>query len=348
MTSKTFPRLLLFAFLILPGSASAVNYTPNGEATVPSVCPRYVPSGPVSVMRNYQKIQNLVITASGVPAITINGFSGTQIRNVTILHEQAPGVLVENAPRTNIENVDIYNTGAPPSGAASTSDEINISCDGSPNLSVTNARLQRGSSGIYMLNCDNSKLSKIEGHDERGPFPRGQLVQWDKSNGGSLSDFSSENSLDDSWPEDLVNIYQSHNVKIRNGYVDGDNSPSGDGILVDQNSYQVTIQNVDAARQINGCFGVYGGGEYNVTMTGTRCMNTVCSSVRGAPLSGSLAWAVDPNSLGRIGITSSSYVALCNPGNIIFEDDKVRPLSIRAVASMVRRKPIRAKLCSAP
>jgi hypothetical protein len=43
--------------------------------------------------------------------------------------------------------------------------------------------------------CPHSRLSMIEGHDQRGPFPRGQLVQWNTSSDGLLEDFSNETSL---------------------------------------------------------------------------------------------------------------------------------------------------------
>ena len=57
-----------------------------------------------------------------------------------------------------------------------------------------------------------------------------RCVQFDKCNNSILEDFSCENS-NASWTEDNVNVYESDNVTVRRGVVDGNNSPSGDGIM---------------------------------------------------------------------------------------------------------------------
>ena len=49
----------------------------------------------------------------------------------------------------------------------------------------------------------------------RGPFPRGQCVQFDKCNSSVLEDFSCENDLNRSWTEDNVNVFESDNVTLR-------------------------------------------------------------------------------------------------------------------------------------
>ena len=54
--------------------------------------------------------------------------------------------------------------------------------------------------------------------------------QFDKSNNSILRDFSCEND-NSSWTEDNINVYESNNVTIQRGLVDGNNSPSGDGVM---------------------------------------------------------------------------------------------------------------------
>ncbi len=137
-------------------------------------------------------------------------------------------------------------------------------------------RLTRGSSGIYLVECPDSQLSFLEGHDFRGPFPRGQLVQWDKSNNGLLADFPVINPPG-SWPEDNVNIYQSSNVTVRRGFIDGNNSPSGVGVIFDGGPSTGLVEDVDAVRMGNGCFSDYDGGE-GVVFRRTRCRDNICGS----------------------------------------------------------------------
>lgn len=321
---------------------------PEDVSTVPRECDGRGVSGPITAAADDQVVENLVIRSTKGPALRVVGKRGVVLRNLTIFHEGAAGIELVDAPGATIENVDIYNVGAPPRGKADTAAEINILCQGSRDLTVRNVRLQRGSSGVYLLECPHSRLTGIEGRDFRGPFPRGQLVQWDKANGGALTDFSAVNSIARSWPEDIVNIYQSHDMTVARGVVDGNNSTSGDGVIVDDGSHDVTITDVDALRQMNGCFAVYGGGGYNVTMTRTRCSDTICRSPRGRPLSNGLAWAVDPASRGGIRIVRGRYSNLCNPTNILFDDEEVEVADNKPVRDQPLRTPFRAQLCSAP
>ncbi len=310
------------------------------------VCPTYTPSGPVTVTHDHQIIRALDITSTNGPGITVAGFSGVVIDHVTIHHNGGPGIAVAFAPSLTILNADIVFDGAPASGANPSAADNNIDCLSSPGLTVGHVRLTRGSSGIYLSRCSGSTLSFIEGHDQRGPFPRGQLVQWDNADHGTLTDFSDENSLANSWTEDNVNVYQSQYVTIRNGLVDTNNSPSGDGVIADNSSSHVLVQNVDAVHQSNGCFGIYGGGEDDVTFEHTRCADTICMLPRGAPLSGSLAWAVDPTAVtGGLNIEASRYENLCNPSNIVWDADKLTIDQI-SPAHFTPRAPLRVKLCS--
>ncbi len=308
-------------------------------------CPSYGTSGPITVTQNGQVIENLVITSTNGPAIQINGFSGVAIDNVVIHHNGGPGIALAFAPNTVITNADIIFDGAPSAGADPSTNDNNIDCLKSDGLSVSNVRLTKGSSGIYLNQCRGSKLSAIEGHDQRGPFPRGQLVQWDNSNHGALSNFSDENSLTTSWTEDNVNIYQTQHIKITDGLVDTNNSPSGDGVIADNLSGDVLVENVDAIHQGNGCFSAYGGGEFNVTFRHTRCRDNYCSLPRGKPLSGSLAWGLDPKAIkGALNIERSVYANLCNPGNIVFDARKATILQLRPV-DFTARPPLRVQLC---
>ncbi len=308
-------------------------------------CPVYGTSGPITVTGNGQLIQNLIITSTNGPAITINGFSGAIINNVVIHHNGGQGIAVAFAPGTTITNADIIFDGAPPAGADPSTNDNNIDCLKSSRLTVTNVRLTRGSSGIYLNQCPHSALSAIEGHDQRGPFPRGQLVQWDNSDHGTLTNFSDENSVATSWTEDNVNIYQSHHIRIASGLVDTNNSPSGDGVIADNASGDVAVEDVDAVHQSNGCFAAYGGGEFNVTFRHTRCRDTVCTLPRGNPLSGSLAWGLDPKAIkGALNIEHSIYANLCNPGNLVFDADQANILQLEQ-SNFAPKPPLRVTLC---
>ena len=298
-------------------------------------------SGPVQVTEDGQVIEDLRITSTNGPGIVVKKHSDVVIRNVEIRHAGGPGIDFSSAPNLLIEDVSIVHTGAPVSGPNSSPNLINIQGAFSPNVVIRRVRLTRGSAGIYLLESDDAHLSFIEGYDFRGPFPRGQLVQFNKSDNCVLEDFSSSNPADTSWSEDNVSVYQSSNCVVRRGLVDGNNSPSGVGIMVEQSNginSNALVEDVDAVQQGNGCFSAYPG--RSVTFRRTRCGANICTDQgRGVPLSGGLAWAGGPGSWG-LRIEDSSYFALCD-GTVW---DRSRFLVIELEEKNFEpRKPIRNK-----
>lgn len=255
-----------------------------------------IDSPPIVVSEDGQVIENLRIRATSEPAIKVAGYSGVVIRDVQILHEDGGGIYLRDAPNTTIEDVDIENVGAPASGASATSEAMNIFCNRSSSLRVTRARLTRGSSGAYLNNCPDSELRYIEGHDFRGPYPRGQLVQWDESHRGLLEDFSVINSLDSSFPEDAINSYRSADTIIRRGLVKGVNAPRGAAIQFE--NYEQggggLVEDVDAVDVTNG-FAAYNSMNRNITFRRVRVKNVLCSGAGGRqpPSSGGLYYVAD-------------------------------------------------------
>lgn len=283
-------------------------------------------SPPVRVTRDGQVIELLRIVSTNGPAIDVDGYSGVVIRNVEIRHAGGAGIRFANADGIHIENVSIEHTGAPASGQNPSSDLNNIDGYGSAAPVVTHVRLTRGSSGIYLNQCPDSNLSFIEGHDFRGPFPRGQVVQWDTSDRGKLEDFSVVNPST-SWPEDNVNMYKSMDMQVRRGFIDGNNSPSGVGAIFDGDTSTGVVEDVDAVHMGNGCFSAYAGGT-NIVFRRTRCRDNICGDQgRGAPLSNALMWSGHPGYT-DLKIEASTYFAACNPNNIVWPANTFSVLEI--------------------
>jgi hypothetical protein len=336
-----FPRPAVQSWCI----ATALGLSLIATPAAPQTCEPYKPSGPVVVSRDGEVVQNLVITARTGPGITVNGFRDVTINNVVILHANGPGIAVSDANNATITNADIVYTGGPRSGPNPSTENNNIDCYSSASMTVQNVRLTRGSSGIFMDHCPGSNLSFIEGHDQRGPFPRGQLVQWAFSDNGTLTDFSNEASQTRSFTEDNVNIYHTEFITIRRGLVDGNNAPSGDGVIVDEHSGNVLVSDVDAVHQGNACFGIWGKGTHDVTYRNTRCRDTYCASPRGVPSSDGLGWGIDPRSVaGNLKIVSSVFANLCNPTNIVWNTRMLAVNDIRH-QNFTPRPPLRVKLC---
>lgn len=301
------------------------------------------PSGPIVVDADDQVIENLHIVSARRAAITIDGHPGVTIRNVWIEHAGGPGISIgAGSDDVHIENVAIEHTGAPAQGENPSDGLVSIECYGSARPTITNARLVGGSSGVYLVECPDASLSMLEGHDFRGPFPRGQLVQFDKSSGGVLEDFSVVNPQETSWPEDNVNVYQSVDVEIRRGLVDGNNSPSGVGVIFDGDMALGVVEDVDAIRMGNGCFSDYAGSD-GVVFRRTRCRENICEDQgRGLPLSNALMWAGHPEYT-QIRIEDSQYFESCN-GNLVWPEESFAVIELEEV-DFALRGAIEVQLC---
>lgn len=297
-------------------------------------------SGPVTSSAVGQTIENLHITSTTGDGLAIEHDNVT-VRNVWVEHEGGRGIYIK-ADGVSLKDIHVSYTGAPESGENSTSAHTNIECYQGANLDVERARLDQGSSGIYLQSCADSHLQWIEGHDFRGPFPRGQVVQWNASDRGVLEDFSVVNPPG-SWPEDNVNVYKSYDAVIRRGLIDGNNAPNGVGVIFDGGDSTGLVEDVDAVRMGNGCFSGYAGGE-DVTFRRTRCRSNICESQdgRGEPSSNALMWAGQPGRT-ELRIFDSTYFDSCN-GNVLW------PVDSFAVAELVeedyvQRAPVELSFC---
>jgi hypothetical protein len=298
-------------------------------------------SGPITVSRDGQVIERMHVVSTDGPAIVVDGFANVVIRDVWIEHAGGPGVAISGADDLVIDHVAIEHTGAPESGANPSDGLINLSCYASARLAASEVRLVRGSSGAYLLECPDATLSRIEGHDFRGPFPRGQLVQLDKSDGVLLEDFSVVNPPG-SWPEDNVNIYQSIDATIRRGLIDGNNSPSGVGVIFDGDMALGVVEDVDAIRMGNGCFSDYAGSD-GVVFRRTRCRENICEDQgRGPPLSNALMWT-GHEGFTQIVLEDSHWFASCN-GNLVWPEESFATLELDE-QDFTLRDPIVADFC---
>jgi hypothetical protein len=208
-----------------------------------------------------------------------------------------------------LQDIDVRNIGAPATGANESIEFNNVTGMDCPGLSVSRARLTRGSSGVYMERCANAVLSQIEGHDFRGPFPRGQLVRFQNSGGGRLTDFSVINP-ETAWTENNVHVSSSPDVYVARGLIDGNNSHEAHGVLFSGPESYGVVEDVDAIRMGNGCFSAYTGGDGTVFRR-TRCRENICEDQgRGPPESGGIMWSGDESHT-NLAIEDSIYFDAC-------------------------------------
>jgi hypothetical protein len=270
-----------------------------------------------------QVVENLDLHVASGDAITVTNDNVT-IRNCRIYHEGGDGIFLNGASNVTIENCEIINLFPPAANGPETSPLINnIFAYASPRLTVDHVTVRDGSSGMYLLESPGATISNVEGYNFRGPMPRGQFVQFDKSGNSSLTNFYVYHDPAHSHPADNVSVYYSPDVTISNGLIDGNNSTDGVGVMFEGNSGGGKVSHVDAVHMGNGAFSSY---SPNVTFDYTRSFDNIATDQgRGLPLSNALIWNVSNTG---ISIQHSTYTHPGNPNNIWWVDSHYKAVAI--------------------
>lgn len=277
----------------------------GGTEPVPIPPFTLTPCGSITTTTNNQVIEGLDVTGS----VTVTHSSVT-VRDCRIKHSGGHGLIAQGGAGLTVQGVEALNTSAADGMNPNPGEHNNIHLNAvTGTIIIDRVTLRGGSSGIYAVNCPAKMLlSRIEGHNFGGPMPRGQLFQANKSGGiGSvLEDFSCENDLQNSWPEDLVNIWTCPNPwTIRRGLVDGCNSPSGVGVIV-EDTPNCVIEEVDAVHFVNGAFSSADALSRNNVFCRCRARDQVGDQGRGKASSDTKSGALTFHSYN--GASGTSYV----------------------------------------
>ena len=282
-------------------------------------------TSPIKTSHAGQVIENLDVWVENGNAIQIS-HDGVIVRNVRVHHKTGDGINVTDAKGVRIEHVEVINMD-PPKGFNGESDDsiINIESFNAPNLTVMNTTVRDGASGLYIQQSPNAVIDHVDGYNFHGPFPRGQFVQFGFSDGSRLTNFYTKSDLRNSRTEDNVNVYHSNNVTIENGVIDGNNSPSGVGVLFEGDSGGGIVRNVDVVRQSNGGFSSYSN---NVDFFDVRVFDGYNTDIgRGKSMSNGLSFAVTASG---VGYDDATYTRPANPGNIFWGSQPAEFLDITA------------------
>ena len=281
-----------------------------------------VPSGPISSRYDGQIIENLDIEAQSANGVTVLHQHVT-VRNCRIRHAGGFGVSAIGAAGLVLQDLEIDHVGAPSSGAGPSHERNNVDLNGCPSTTIKRVKASRGSSNIYVRRSEGARLSLLELYDARGPEPRGQNVQFNRSPNSILEDFSGENGPT-SWTEDNVSVFRSDRCVVRRGLVFYNNSPTGDGVMV-EGSFNCIVEDIDAVQQGNGAFaavpqGDAGSGGCSFLRCRTCLSYNTKRDGRAAPASKGLSiYTRISADAQKHTITDCHYDALANPRNLIWD-----------------------------
>jgi len=162
------------------------------------------------------------------PPLRLNNVRDSTITNLAITNPKGHCIQLSNCKNIKIVNCKL--------GPAKGNGVDIYSCQ---NITVESNWMEEIQSGVYALDSQGIIVEYNQVKNVQGPFPRGQMAQFDKVNGGgSRINFNRcENILGESYPEDAVNIYKSNGTEsdpiqvIGNWIRGGGPSESGGGIM---------------------------------------------------------------------------------------------------------------------
>lgn len=246
-------RALLFVALAFL-AAQPVAALPTALMT-----PGLSPSAPVVISRNNQVVQNTRITVNtGVACVYNNGFSGVQYLN-SICHHSWPtdagaagnangrGYEGFNNATLLIKNIKFIKDFAPATGASSNENNQHIYVEGGSNVTIDNVYGVNGSSGATLRTLTTATTVQWARFDNmRGPFPKGQAVQFSDVANPILQDFFFYQDNSVAWSEDIVNAGgTTGGGAFRRGLIVGVNSPTGAGVLLEGTGAPTPVSDID-------------------------------------------------------------------------------------------------------
>ncbi len=274
---------------------------------------------PIVTRYDGQIIENIDIWVDEGTAISVNHDDVT-IRNVIIHHEDGDGIDAEDVSDLTISDSRIINSDPPSGQQGEDQDTAGISAVEVTRLHVDHVTFEDSEIGIYVNDSPGAELSFIEGYNMQGPFPAGQLVQFIYSEDSTLTDFYNYNDPDRSHPEDNVSVIDSQDVTIARGVLDGNNSPSGVGVMFEGDSEGGYVTDVTAIHMGNGAFSSYSD---DVTFEDVHSFDNIAGDQgRGDNLSNTLIF----NSAGEnVDFLNATYTNPANPRNIAWDggDDTI-------------------------
>jgi parallel beta-helix repeat protein len=220
------------------GANLAVQWTlPNGTAESP------IPGSRLAPYTGGETVDNSGYTAS--PVIYLEGKHDITISGKFITGGTEPLITLKNCYNIKIIGNKLSN-----------STRVGVYLYACRNITVEDNFITNVSSGVYAEQTKEGGIvvNSNQFLNMKGPFPRGQFVQFNNVWGpnSSISYNKGENIMGQSYPEDAISLYQSKGtaaspVKITGNWIRGGGpSDSGGGIMLGDNggSYLIAQDNI--------------------------------------------------------------------------------------------------------
>jgi hypothetical protein len=228
--------------------------------------------GPQKATQNNQVFDQLqILTTTNVPAVDVGNFDGVKITNCWIDHHER-GIFGDGCDNLLIDHCVINCNSAPAAGPGvtlglSNCDNCtdNISIGSGINVHITNVECRDGYHNIFCGNAGNLNglvIQNVNCYNPRGKLSfGGNAIAVGQSTGiinAKISDFYCYMNPTIGWCEDMVSLGSASNtITLKRGCVDGNNSPTGDGIMIENGATNIVVDSVDILNQGNGVAAIY-------------------------------------------------------------------------------------------
>jgi hypothetical protein len=173
----------------------------------------------------------------------LNGVSNQTITGLEITNPNGHCIELSNCNNITIQNCKL---------GPSKGEGVNLyNCT---NITVTNCSMDSVETGVYAHQCQGVNVTYNDVKNVQGPFPRGQMVQFNTVTGtGNRINYNVvENILGQSYPEDAISLYMTSGTAgdplqvVGNWIRGGGPSSSGGGIMTGDNggSYLLVQGNI--------------------------------------------------------------------------------------------------------
>lgn len=251
------------ACLVLVVAAAFAFFIAGRDETSPrSAEAAAVPSGPIILDgANGQVIENLIISNPSGDCVQIKNSSAIVLRNLQIGPCNGRGVYLENASDITIETSTIE-TGYRPLTCCDLGSGI-LSFQ-STQVTIAGNTLRRNETNVEVVSSAGVTISGNYMEDPLGPFPRGQQVQLVKADRPTSDIVIANNTMRCSSPqlcnqEDAISVYGAVRTSIQGNLIVGGFSPSGCGVLLENDASDVYVGNNHIYDTGNCGIGVAGG-----------------------------------------------------------------------------------------
>lgn len=199
--------------------------------------------------------------------LELEGLKDTIIANVDISNTTRPILKLSNCSNITIKNCTLTN-----------STDVAIFLYRCRNISIKNCYISNVSTGVYALESQTIKVIANTVRNVTGPFPRGQMVQFDDVSGAGNRVLNNrcENIIGQSFAEDAISMYKSRGtpsdpILISGNLIKGGGpSITGGGIMLGDNGgeYIVATNNI-----------LVNPGQYGMAISGGRHIKIINNKI---------------------------------------------------------------------